>query len=650
MRNPLANYARKRMKKLALLVAAVAVAATVPALPGVGADAAAAKLPSAAKSRLKPFRSCGAIVRYGRRNVRKTLAVGGPVFGGVPQPLASPRDGAEEAPASGGGGIGGGDSGTNVQEAGVDEADTVKSADGRIFSVADTRLHAVDAAQARHLGSLELEGWGHALLLYGDRLLVISYDQSGGRPGAPSPGVVGDVYYPGDTVTVLSEVDVSDPAAMKVVHTERIRGDHVSSRLTGHTARVVVVTRPKAVAQPELRGAVRGWLPRRALRAGVSGRPRYRRGAPCKKVLRTATFTGTDVLTVLTVDLEKGLPAVDSDAILSGGQIVYGSQASLYVATQDWTPPPESAREAPPSGSFTTIHRFDVSDPGSTTYRSTGVVPGYLLNQFALSEHDGVLRAATTDSPDWWGGRPRRESQSYVTTLKERGKVLERLGRVSGLGRDERIYAVRFIGDKGYVVTFRQVDPLYVLDLSDPGNPAVRGELKIRGYSAYLHPVGDNLLLGVGQDATSDGQTQGTQISLFDVSDPERPVRLQNHTLGQYSSSQVEYDHHAFLWWEPTGLAVLPISQYTDAGDSFLGAVGLKVSREGGIQEAGWAEHRRSGYAWEIGRSLVVGGRLFTVSAAGMELNDLGTLREHAWIPFPGNARGAGPVSPLTLP
>ena len=145
-------------------------------------------------------------------------------------------------------------------------------------------------------------------------------------------------------------------------------------------------------------------------------------------------------------------------------------------------------------------------------------MPGVLLSQWSLSEWEGALRVASTEQPVWWGG-PRTESETTVTTLGQRGDALVRLGRVGGLGKGERVYAVRFIGDVGYVVTFRQVDPLYTLDLSAPSQPVVRGELKIRGYSAYLHPVGDDLLLGIGQDADDDGRVVGAQASLFDVSD-----------------------------------------------------------------------------------------------------------------------------------
>ena len=124
-------------------------------------------------------------------------------------------------------------------------------------------------------------------------------------------------------------------------------------------------------------------------------------------------------------------------------------------------------------------------------------------------------------------------------------------GQVDGLGKDEQIYSVRFLGDVGYVVTFRQTDPFFTIDLSDPTDPVVRGELKIPGYSAYLHPVDDGLLLGVGQDATDEGQVLGTQLSLFDVSDPQDPQRIDTLQIGGYS--EVEWDHKAFLYWPADG-------------------------------------------------------------------------------------------------
>ena len=178
-------------------------------------------------------------------------------------------------------------------------------------------------------------------------------------------------------------------------------------------------------------------------------------------------------------------------------------------------------------------------------------MPGVLLNQWSLSEWNGVLRVASTELPIWSGG-PGTESETVVTTLASRAGALVPLGRVGGLGKGERVYAVRFIGDTGYVVTFRQVDPLYVLDLSTPSRPVVRGELKIRGYSAYLHPLGGGLLLGVGQDATDEGRVR-RDAGVRSSTSPTRAARSGStrFSLGK-GWSEAEQDHHAFLWWPRT--------------------------------------------------------------------------------------------------
>ncbi|MGH2898369.1 MAG: beta-propeller domain-containing protein, partial [Solirubrobacteraceae bacterium] len=325
------------------------------------------------------------------------------------------------------------------------------------------------------------------------------------------------------------------------------------------------------------------------LKSNISGRTFRRSVVACDDVRHPRRFSGLDLLTVLTIDLDKGLYDVDRDAIMAGAQTVYASTTGLYVASQRYVSALESGR-AVPQGSRTEIHRFDASKPGQTSYASSGSVAGFVLNQYSLSELDGALRVASTEQPAWFDGQIARDSESFVTVLAEHGRRLETLGRAEGLGRGERIYAVRFAGDRGYVVTFRQVDPLYVLDLSRKTDPRVAGELKILGYSAYLHPISDDLLLGVGQDASAEGRTLGTQLSLFDVSDARRPVRRAQVSLGADSSSSAEFDPHAFLFWQPTSLAVVPLSSYGDAGPEFEGAVGFRVGAAG-IGEAGRITH-----------------------------------------------------------
>jgi hypothetical protein len=615
-----------------------------------GGEAGAAARPASA---LRAFGSCTGLVRYARRHALRVNRRFEQRERGRPAPAPAPP-GAVPGPGGGEGGGGGGGAapvfspgtGTNVQEAGVDEPDIVKSDGRRMFAVTGGVLYALDltGAAPRLAGTLRLPGEGHELLLAGDRLLVLSSAYAGEGPGGPPPppGAVepaGGRARGASSVVVpdlakLAEVDASDLAAMRIARTYTVRGHVVGARLTGTTARVVVATPSAGPLRPAAirRSRTPQWRPSALLVDRVSGRRARRALVPCDDVRRPAAFGGLDVLTVLTVALEQGLPPVDSDAVMTAGETVYASTGGLYVATHRWLDPGDEL----PSSSRTAIHRFDVSRPGATDYAASGSVPGFVLNQFSMSEHDGHLRVATTEEPPWLGDGPQRDSESFVSVLAQRGPLLATVGRVGGLGRTERIEAVRFVGDVGFVVTFRRTDPLYAVDLSDPAAPRVRGELKIPGYSAYLHPVGDGLLLGVGQDADEDGRTLGLQVSLFDVSNLDAPTRLHAWSLPGDTSSEAGHDHRAFLWWAPARLAVVPVTAYDEqTGEpAFLGAVGLRAGREQGLAEVGRVAHGSGDDQSQVRRSLVVGDLLYTVSARGVRASRLDTLADIAFVAF----------------
>lgn len=607
------------------------------ALAGAAAPVEAADNARRAKARLTAFKSCGELLRYARANGVRTVGPWGFGASGVPGPVAETARSA--APAAD-------HSTTNVQEAGVDEPDIVKTDGKRILAVAQGKLHYVDVtgARPRLRDTLKLgESFGHELLVDGDRAVVVS------TTGGPVPLPVVRMGPTFADKTVLTEVAVGD-GTLRVVRTLTVDGGYLSARLTGSTARVVVRTFPNVKIDPPpsgtpedqraaearnekavARAPLRSWLPRYELKVRKTGRVKRAHLANCRSVSRPARFSGLGLVTVLTLDLTKGIDPVDSDAVMSNGEIVYASTGSLYVATQTWIDPDNVKEEREPPKIETALHAFHASEAPRTSYRASGRVPGYLLNQWSLSEHRGAIRVASTTMPLWWPATEGAESESLVTVLEPRGGELVQVGRVGGLGKGERIYAVRFIGDKGYVVTFRQVDPLYTLDLADHDRPVVRGELKIEGYSAYLHPVGDDLLLGVGQDATAEGRTTGTQVSLFDVSDARKPTRLDRLTLPG-GSSEAEWDHHAFLWWPKTRLAVIPIQVFPQrgGGDVDVGAVGVRVTRSS-VARAGRLEHNANA---PIRRSLVVRDTLYTFSDAGLKASDLDSFADRGWVGF----------------
>ena len=302
----------------------------------------------------------------------------------------------------------------------------------------------------------------------------------------------------------------------------------------------------------------------------------------CARMHSPSEFAGFDTLSVATLT-DLGSDTGAATGVIARGETVYASFESLYVATNVWVP--ADVAETVPSRLeeeySTAIHKFDITGDAAE-YRASGSVDGSLLNQFSLDEFDGRLRVATTQGAPWGF---REDSESFITVLEERRGELVQVSQVGDMGKGERIFAVRFMGDVAYVVTFRQVDPLYVVDLSDPADPTVAGELKIPGYSAYLHPLGDGLILGVGQDADDEGVTQGTKVSLFDVSDPANPVEVSVWTAKD-SHTEAEWNHLAFLYWAATDSMVMPLSSWSD---DFFGAVVLNT--DGGLSEQGRIEH-----------------------------------------------------------
>jgi hypothetical protein len=587
---------------------------------------------------------------------------------------------------------GSGFSTTNVQVAGVDEPDIVKTDGRRILAIAENKLHLASVEGGALVSSIELpEGmYDGQMLLAGDRVLVFgagSYDDV--VPLAEEAGAdIARSILPIGTTRVL-EVAI-DGDTLVAGETYELDGTYVAARMTGDVARIVVhdestarlplVTPavPGAAAEEQAtalnRQVVEEADPESLLPAWRQVVAEGEQGAEgkllsCEDTHAPNTFSGFGVVSVVTVDLSEGVGAGLASAagtgVLASGQTVYASPEHLYVAAPewiDWAALSEEAGGTPPDvEQGTDIHRFDITDPSRAAYELSGHVDGTLLNQFAMDEHDGYVRVATTTGQAW---SEQDTSESHVVVLGPGAGALTTVGSVSGLGRGEAIHSVRFLGDVAYVVTFRQTDPLYTVDLSDPTAPAVTGELKILGYSAYLHPIGDGRLIGVGQDATEEGRVTGTQVALYDVRDPASPQRVAQAVLPD-STSGAEWDHHAFLWWPDTGLVAVPVSAYGHQG-AFEGLVGFGVDADAAtIAEVGRVSHppvTEPGvgrpipiepgagggsepvtqadefgpfqYTPPIQRVLVVGDTLWTLSSEGLAASDLATLGGTTFLPF----------------
>lgn len=595
---------------------------------------------------------------------------------------------------------------TNVQEEGIDEPDTVETDGQYLYVLTNGTVRVLEAASEPAVVA-EIDAVnGTDMMLLDDRLVVFgtfdtTMEDDSGRwvarstvrlidvsdPTAPAElekmQVDGSIVNARATDGRVHLVTSSQPAGFDFV-TPTAWGGNVVEDVFGTSETEAENANRQEIVTSDLDA----WLPRFSVERDGGGTADGRL-ADCASVYQPPEFAGLGTLTVSTIDPSAGLEPVGSAAVVSNAETVYASPERLYVAMQGV--PGETADTVDEFRETSTIHAFDITGPAGAEYTVSGTVDGHLLDQFALSEYEGYLRVASTvpasdvvfeedgipfepmeepaPGPDTrfeeFTGEdvdpdavaepdivppPVSTSESFVTVLEETDRALVEVGRVGGLGRGEEIYSVRFVGDIGYVVTFRQVDPLYTVDLSDPTSPTVVGELKIQGYSAYLHPAGDGLLIGVGQDATDTGMTLGTQISLFDVSDLSDPQRIDQVALGS-GRSAVEFDHHAFLYHD--GLAVVPVESYE--GDYRSSALAFEVNASDGIVERGTVTQPGSGdgnaddfdnspgepealsiapSSPTIERTVVVGDSLFTVSSTGVMATDLDTFEDTGWALF----------------
>ena len=614
---------------------------------------------------LVPFTACDELLRHLQAEAAERVGpygLGGGWYGGpvVLESLAMAEDSAggldsavTMAPAARGMVEGQDYSGTNVQELGIDEPDLLKTDGRRILIVEDDRLHHVDVSgdTAVRTDTLVLDGhWSRQMVLAGDRAFLLADTHvDHGRPEllkAVSSLVPEGGWRP---LTSLVEVDLSDPSVLRIANVLTVTGSHVSTRVVGGSARIVVSSMPDDLpfvypqnASGEERArrfnrdvvaetVLADWMPEFVLES-ADGSTVDGSLHECTDVSRPATFAGFSTLSVLTVPLDRPLSRPTTTAVLAEGSTVYSGHEHLYVSTNAWVDPAELEDEDRRSwwdrNWDTALHQFDVTDPERATYTASGEVPGHLLNQFSMSEHDGHLRVATTTGGPW---RFDDDAESMVSVLERRDGELVVVGSVGDMGRGERIFAVRYVGDVAYVVTFRQTDPFYTVDLSDPTTPVVRGELKITGYSGYLHPVAPNRVLGVGQEATDEGRTTGTKVALFDVSDLDAPTEVATWSPGG-GHSGAEWDHHAFLWWD--GRAVLP---FDDWRADEHGAVVLRVD-DAGIVEEGRIDHRDDEVAEpvppcplaDVGDAAIEGAVVMTC-----EVNSGASMRDHWCDPLP---------------
>ena len=293
----------------------------------------------------------------------------------------------------------------------------------------------------------------------------------------------------------------------------------------------------------------------------------------CQNFAAASDTTGQGITSVMTLDLLEENFSFNADHILSNWATVYASGDVMVMAEASQSSWWFWGDEESDFQEMTNLHVFDISNPGETDYIASGRINGTIQDQFSLSEHNGNIRVCSTTGQwgRWWMDDPEPMlSHVFVLGLNADETEYEVIGKVGDIAPDESIWSARFIGDKAYIVTFRNIDPLWTIDLSEPTDPRIIGELKIPGVSTYIHPVGDTHLLTIGIAGDDDGLDWGvTQISFFDVSDFSNPIleselKLNPAPNGEngwsYSHSEATYEHKAFQYWESDGLLAIPLS------------------------------------------------------------------------------------------
>ena len=523
-------------------------------------------------------------------------------------------------------------SNTNTQEAFVDEGD-ISETDGRyVYSIFDNMLRVVDLDTATLLDEIVLPRGESQMVLTPARLYVATTQWESVATTVVTAYDIVDVASNGERL-VWSRSDYLEGRTLSL----RVVRGVVQIALHGDfTSRIDFVspvdgTEKSADAALERNKQVideitsDDLLPRRFEDQGNGARGGYGIALDCETVGAPDEFSGWGISWIATLDPAQSAQApVGALGIVSQSEVVYTSNESIYATTTRWDDQfSGDYRPNHPEPPFTAVHKFAVNDDATgIDYVASGRVDGTLLSSYSMSEFDGRLRVATTTNVSDFGGG--LDNGVHVLEV-DRDRLVE-VGAVNGLGRGETIQSVRFDGPRAYVVTFRQVDPLYVLDLSDPTDPRLAGELKIPGYSTYLKPIDGDRVIGVGMEGTESGQITGAQVSVFDVSDPSNPVQTATARIGDWSSATS--DPHAFLWWSPTGTLVVPKDMTCPVIEGCDSAIVLKLEGNSLTEQGGL-------FQWyPIQRTLIAEGRLVTLSAGGLAINTLDTLTETGFVNY----------------
>lgn len=538
---------------------------------------------------------------------------------------------------------------TNIQVAGVDEADTIKTDGKYIYTLTGTTLtitEAYPADEMKILSEIDLESPINFYI--NDNTLVIftnervTYEEMACLSlDCPTPNVKNRA------MATANIYDISDKENPELEHEISVSGNHANSRMIGDYVYLIANQYArKDYPMPLIE---------------YDGELKEKRAediyfAPGED----HSFQYTNILAI---NIKNGDHS-DKTVLTGTSHNIYVSKNNIYLTASqypryNWG----SVEKVEQEKEKTSISKISI-DEDKIEFVATGEVKGTILNQFSMDEYEGNFRIATTIGKVW------DEKSLSTNNLYILDKNLKPRSNIEGLAPGEKIYSVRFMGKKAYIVTFKKVDPLFVLDLSNADKPKVLGKLKIPGYSDYLHPLDENHIIGIGKDTIEADESltasrgidfawyQGVKMAVFDVTDPENPIELHKIIIGDRGTdSRALHDHKAFLFDKERELLVLPINlaeiseaqkdrEYDSRSPAygehtFQGAYVYKLNVEDGFELKGRITHyqedeveEKSGYYWrgnsDVTRSLYIGDTLYTFSNTMLKANNLEDLDEIA--------------------
>ncbi len=584
-------------------------------------------------------------------------------------------------------------SGTNNQEAGVDEADIVKTDGSYIHILNGDRLEILkvpEFGELEHRSTLQLEGDPLELLLVDDRAVVFSSVEIASLPpNHPLATKARQITNPASNYsrasswTKITVVDLSHPSTPLVRSELYLESNYQTARRVQGAVRLVAYSRlgvPGLLYRPNLpqnvwslsarqQGAIitdavaaartenQIALARCQLSDFIPDVYERRPGGEllhhdltdkdCRDFLTAEDAASTGITSILTLDLDATTPLTDAVHVVSNQSTIYASEDTLLIAERSheaWWLTTGGGLNA-----TTNLHRFDISEPSVSTYTGSGRVDGTALDSFSLSEYKGQVRVAATTGSGWL----QNPLENHVYVL-EGANSLNIIGHVGGIGIGEQIWSCRFVENKAFIVTFEQIDPLWTIDLSTPSDPKIMGELEVPGVSTYIHPLtSEGRLLTVGLN--TNRQPSSSLFNVQNFSAPTLEARIDLGVPDPYLGwrdvwSEAISDHRAFQYWPPHKLLAIPVDSYRahPFNGSFeslstlelieVDATAGTLTRRGMIDHSAYfnSEPYRPWSSTGIRRTIFMGDYIYAVSDRAVTVHDAAALSLQAVVALPG--------------